>query len=563
MDFPEPSQQDGPELRPSIFIEGNNTVSNPYKQKRRRSSPMSWRRGSSPKHRDTRDSPVPVSPRNPELNLDLADGVSSTDSETESSGRTDERRPSSDAGFPSTFRPRERDTYLPPSSKCSKIRDIFQLVIGDGLLVGGRPDYTSTEETALGQKYEIHSRSSNGEAAAKTITWSVEEDVPDVLPVDERDLSKLISCVFLNAFKFTEAGSIEMTAGMSDSQGCVLIKVIDTGVGIPLEFQPRLFKAFSREDDSLTRTKEGLGLGLLVAKGLSRKLGGDIRCVRSETSGPRRGTEFNIRIPLDAAEPIACVDSPFNGTSTPSKLLGHELRRHTLQTTPNGQTGNVPTSPLYPSPDSVRDGKSSKSSLAKVKRQDDHRRKSSTGASMLPPGLPKFDRNLAEKHPLTFLVAEDNRINRKLLVQMLGKLGYENVYEAFNGKEAVDIMRKIYESMERPTSPVKRTKSGMIKPGASAKPVDVILMDLWMPEMDGYEATKRIFELAEEQAKKPILKTPPPVPTVLAVTADATDEALLRATQTGMEGFMTKPYKLNDLQRLISEFSLRHCGGAA
>ena len=82
-----------------------------------------------------------------------------------------------------------------------------------------------------------------------------------------------------------------------------------------------------------------------------------------------------------------------------------------------------------------------------------------------------------------------------------------------------------------------------------------------MPEMDGYEATERIFQAAEaintslkrSRTRRVQIKEP----TVLAVSADVTEEAIHRATTCGMEGFMTKPFKLGDLQRLIEEFCIR------
>jgi len=140
----------------------------------------------------------------------------------------------------------------------------------------------------------------------------------------------------------------------------------------------------------------------------------------------------------------------------------------------------------------------------------------------------EFDRNLAKKHPLTFLVAEDNKINRKLLVNMLQKFGYTAIYEAHDGADAVRQMMIDREN---------------------GQDVDVILMDLWMPFMDGYEAAERIL------AMDPRNRTSGRRPSILAVTADVTDGALERATQVGMKGFLTKPYKLLDLERLIVE----HC----
>lgn len=132
------------------------------------------------------------------------------------------------------------------------------------------------------------------------------------------------------------------------------------------------------------------------------------------------------------------------------------------------------------------------------------------------------------KSILTFLVAEDNKINRKLLVSMLRKLGYTAVHEAYDGADAVRQM-----TMDR----------------VDGKHIDVVLMDLWMPYMDGYEAAERILSMDKFINGNKFKK-----PTILAVTADVTDGALERAAKAGMKGFMTKPYKLLDLERLIVEY---------
>ena len=373
--------------------------------------------------------------------------------------------------------------------------------------------------------------------------------------------------MFLNAIKFTEQGRIALRANLTSKAKFIVINVLDTGSGIPKAFLPNLFKPFSREDDSLTRQKEGLGLGLLVAKGLARKIGGDLVCVRSETEGPRRGSEFELRVPISYTDSSSKASTP-NRTPTPARLNASEPtaksrvrqkssveRRRTPRSHQTPHAGRTPdpspfakaTSPLDPTSQSRRN------SLSQLVTTTPSRRLSTKDP-------PTFDRNLAKKHPLTFLIAEDNTLNRKLLVSMLGKLGYTGVHEAYDGAEAVHQMS------------IDRVARG-------EKPIDVILMDLWMPNMDGYEATQRIFanekgqreKLAEKSHRKRSARTDTDDDddyrarrkmdgvTVLAVSADVTDSALERAREVGMEGFMTKPYKLLDLERLILEY----CAGDA
>lgn len=377
--------------------------------------------------------------------------------------------------------------------------------------------------------------------------------------VDERDLLKLVSCIFMNAVKFTEEGRISLRATLTPKAKFIVINVVDTGPGIPRAFQPYLFKAFSREDDSLTRQKEGLGLGLMVAKGLARRIGGDLQCVRTDTEGPQRGSEFELRIPLSYTDPDSRATSPTR-TPTPARLpasasAAKSRARRTSstdhrRTTRSHHTPTVSktpdpfqfkaTSPLGPSSFSRRNSLSQKAQASPSRQTST--KKSST-----------FDRHLAKKHPLTFLVAEDNKINRKLLVNMLGKLGYTGVHEAYDGAEAVRQMS------------IDRVARG-------EKPIDVILMDIWMPNMDGYEATQRIFAMEKEQGRRGrdglgeenddeeddddgrARRKQARGVTVLAVSADVTDTALEKAREVGMEGFMTKPYKLLDLERLVLEY---------
>jgi len=104
---------------------------------------------------------------------------------------------------------------------------------------------------------------------------------------------------------------------------------------------------------------------------------------------------------------------------------------------------------------------------------------------------------------------------------MLNKLGYKNIAEAYNGQNAIEQMRK-----ER----------------APAEQIDMVLMDLMMPLVDGYQATETIMKM--DLPRHPI---------VIAVSADATDNARTRADEVGMRGYLLKPYKLHELEKYIVE----------
>ncbi|KAL4906503.1 hypothetical protein BDW74DRAFT_167161 [Aspergillus multicolor] len=569
------------ESRPNVFIEGNNIAANPYK--RRRSNPPEFGKSPTPKPKVRRvTSPKELSPRTEE--------VKNAVHETDKIFNTPTPAHQIEAVMASMVNPRpslavrRSAPYLlleginlnfqSPALRFTKLRDLLRLVVNESLHVGGRPDFVVSNATEFGEMIEVRTRSSNGEVFSKAIDWSVDGAVPDALFADDRDLAKLISCVFLNAVKFTNNGLIKVKATLSRKTNEILINVHDTGPGIPMAFLPNLFKPFAREDASITRSKDGLGLGLLVAKGLARKMGGDLVCVRSSTSGPDRGSEFEIRIPVnapEAARPLASsVQLTPPSTHDPSKLSSASY------STPDSSVLSplIPLLPPAPTP-----------TQEPTPAPTDESRTPTPARSVPSPsparGQPS-DAKFGEKHPLTFLVAEDNKINRRVLVHMLKRLGYQEIYEAGNGKEAVRTMQNILDSQNTENSashaqkPSDRqtTASDFLVPGPplrQKKPVDVILMDLWMPEMDGYEATSKIFQMVNEHHHQhphyPSKSQPTPLglpqsqpPTVLAVSADVTDEALNRATKVGMKGYMTKPYRLIDLERLIAGFC---CSDAA
>lgn len=264
-----------------------------------------------------------------------------------------------------------------------------------------------------------------------------------------------------------------------------------------------------------------------------------------------------MRIPVFPTE----IPSPGSESSrTSADVEGHPTPQTSGQETPNPRHASdsaLQTSPRLPTKSYSRPSSPSRWSEA-------------------------VSKDLASTHPLTFLVAEDNMINRKLLVSMLVKLGYDpktQIYEAYDG---VDALRQATEAHQHCTERVKDGKG----------PIDVILMDLWMPSMDGYEATERILSLygnlrkslrraINEPGEMPLSGGPedgstttPHVghlgndpkmrastlepagvlpPTIMAITADATEGAAEQAAKAGMEGVMAKPFKLKDLEKLVRE----------
>ncbi|KAJ9655191.1 hypothetical protein H2198_005887 [Neophaeococcomyces mojaviensis] len=446
-----------------------------------------------------------------------------------------------------------------PGLRQSNIREVLPVVISDSLRTGGRPDFASSKPTPLGERIEARTRSSNGFTSQQVVIWTVEPDVPYMIPVDEKDLSKLVGAVFLNAVKFTENGEIDIRVRLSNSKKYVLIDVADTGTGIPENFQPELFKPFSKEDDSLTRTKEGLGLGLLVAKGLARRIGGDLTLVRTAVEGPSKGTEFEIKIPLELGESSSRSSTPFRQTaeigSPRSVPLNSTPINPKLHITSSLVRTTASPEPTSPTPTILRTEPRAESPRPNIQRRISSTPCIPTNNKMI------HDRYLAQKYPLTFLVAEDNKINRKLLVNMLGKFGYKNVYEAYDGKEAVRVMDKLVRDRK---AQLRGRRRNSIAAVSSQAVVDVILMDLWMPEMDGYQATEKIFEMFNPEHTEGADASDIPgssasaaygmPPTVLAVSADVTDAAIEKATSVGMAGYMSKPYKMMDLQKLILEF---------
>jgi CheY-like chemotaxis protein len=128
-----------------------------------------------------------------------------------------------------------------------------------------------------------------------------------------------------------------------------------------------------------------------------------------------------------------------------------------------------------------------------------------------------FDDTLGQRLPLRILVAEDNAVNRKVVLAMLRRFGY-TADVAINGREALDAARR--------------------------QPYDLVLMDIQMPEMDGLDATRAILALN--------MPTPP---RIVGLSANAMAEDVAAARQAGMKDYLAKPVSPNELRKLLEQSS--------
>jgi signal transduction histidine kinase/ActR/RegA family two-component response regulator len=235
-----------------------------------------------------------------------------------------------------------------------------------------------------------------------------------------------------NAMKFTPAGRIGLSAVLMDESGdrsLVRVTVHDTGIGIPLEQQDRIFERFTQADTSSTRKYGGTGLGLAISKQLVELLGGEIG-VESE---PDRGSRFWFTVSLGKVQRIETA--PVVKVVVPAASATAKAEKPQFKI-------SIPAS-IRRSPSTET---AAPQSTASTDRHD---------------GLAKLTAAvLGQNHRV--LLAEDNEINQRIALRLLQKLGV-SADAVVNGREAVE--------------------------AAGKKNYDLILMDCQMPEMDGFEAS--------------------------------------------------------------------------
>src|SRR5437773_445662 len=319
------------------------------------------------------------------------------------------------------------------------------------------------------------------------------------------DMTKVRQSLFnllSNASKFTTNGKITLEAARENSPmkgDWIVFRVSDTGIGMTPEQQDRVFEAFSQADASTARDFGGTGLGLTITKTFCRMMGGDVTL----TSEPGKGTTFIIRLPTDVREPDAEPAAPSDSVAARLNMEGKPVlvidddadtrqvlkrflnrKGFPVECASSGDEGLRLAKELHPMAiilDVMMPGMDGWAVLSTLKSEpelrdipvvmltivDDNNLGYTLGASdymIKPVDRERLTEILAKfrdiSSPRSALVVDDEEADRKMLTQILEKERW-NVVQAENGLVALERIAK-----ERP---------------------DLILLDLMMPKMNGYQ----------------------------------------------------------------------------
>ncbi|MFZ5442416.1 MAG: response regulator [Myxococcota bacterium] len=374
------------------------------------------------------------------------------------------------------------------------------------------------------------------------LSCRIAPEVPALTWGDPRRIRQVLLNLLGNAVKFTHEGRVEVAVeAVPHVSGEVMLvfAVKDTGVGIAPEALPRLFSAFSQEDGSTTRRFGGSGLGLAICRGLTQLMQGALD-VDSQQPG---GSVFTVALPLEVH--TAHVERPALTGKLLAVLDDRETSRAALEALISAAGAHLTADPaeadLVLVDQGMGDGRGAElaARIARyekpvgfLRRLDGARLDESTFAFVLPTPVreaalyQQLSRVLlAAPAPLAqqpapyrqfgarVLVAEDNPVNQRVVVGLLSKLGCV-VELAGNGEHAVEAFSR----------------------GA----FDLIFMDCQMPVMDGFAATRRIR--ASQHAHVPIV----------ALTAGVMEGDRERCFEAGMDDFLAKPVRLEDLERALA-----------
>lgn len=408
------------------------------------------------------------------------------------------------------------------------------------------------------------------------LIYEIDPAIPVQLISDHSRLRQILLNLIGNAVKFTHNGEVCVAISLvNENRNEILIQfdIRDTGIGIPEDKRKHLFKAFSQVDSSTTRKYGGTGLGLVISERLIQLMGGsiDLRSTIGE------GTTFSFKIkclrgnktdsknqlldlPGCEGKKILVIDD----NETNLIILRNQLQQWHLNVVlvqsgyealdaleKSNDFDLVITDMKMPGMDGVKLTKQIRKTLPAIpvillsSIGDETRKKYQNlfSAILTKPVRQQFlfneirqalqsdkvteevkpqksynilHKDFAKENPFKILVAEDNTINQILILKVLNMLGYEPAL-AQDGKAVLEMMNR--EAFE------------------------LILMDVQMPEMDGFEATGRI---RRDFARQPL---------IIAVTANAMAEDKQACIVAGMDDYISKPLNVDDLKKLLVKHS--------
>ena len=412
------------------------------------------------------------------------------------------------------------------------------------------------------------------------IAYLFEGDVPAAVRGDVTRLRQVLLNLLSNAVKFTDRGEVVLSVSSRPARNDdveITFAVRDTGIGLSDESMGRLFQSFSQADSSTTRKYGGTGLGLAISKRLAELMGGRMW---AESGGAGRGSTFlftvhagrtelhvasrrdfvgqqpqlagkrmlvvddnatNRRVlalqtgkwgmlPRETESPDTALDWVARGEPFDLAILdmhmpgvdGLELARRIRAVRPSLPLVLFSSLGRREAVDGVFDATLAKpvrqsqlfDTLASLLTHDDAPKASAV------PTKSTLDPEMAARHPLRILLAEDNVVNQKLALRILQQMGYRADL-ASNGLEAIESVRR--------------------------QKYDVILMDVQMPEMDGLDAAREICARWQPHER----------PRIVAMTANAMQGDRDMCLAAGMDDYLTKPIRVERLVEALTQVQPR------